>query len=110
MPFRNLANFDDIDDIDQLRDYYYRTVSETIQTKCSFLKRIGGKWKSSCGFLEDEKSICTDTLEYQIRDILSLRLCSKYLRSSIIKKILSLQFVSLLQFFKINLLYSKYLL
>ena len=68
MPFRNLANFDDIDDIDQLRDYYYRTVSETIQTKCSFLKRIGGKWKSSCGFLEDEKSICTDTLEYQTGD------------------------------------------
>ena len=39
---KNLRRFEEMDDIDQLRDYYYRTVSETIQTKCSFIKRIGG--------------------------------------------------------------------
>ena len=64
---KNLRNFEEIDQIDYLRDYYYRTVSETIQTKCSFIKRIGGHWKSKCGFLEDEKIACFDKFEHQVR-------------------------------------------
>jgi len=64
---KNLRRFEEMDDIDQLRDYYYRTVSETIQTKCSFIKRIGGHWKSKCGFLEDEKIACFDKFEHQVR-------------------------------------------
>ena len=64
---KNLKNFDDLDQIDDLRDHYYKTVSETFQTKCSFLKKIGGQWKSSCGHLEDEKTMCMDNLHYKVQ-------------------------------------------
>ena len=59
---KDLANFEKIDDINELRDFYYKTVTQTSQTSCTVLRRFGGRWLSPCGFLDGEKMVCMDSL------------------------------------------------
>lgn len=64
---KNLADFEPIDDPSLLRNEYYRIVSETQQTPCNVLKRIGGRWIKECGFLDGEKIVCMDNLYYDVK-------------------------------------------
>ena len=63
----NLKNYDYIHDVNLLRDTYYKTVSQTQQTSCTFLKRFSGRWIKECGFLDGEKIVCMDNLYEDVK-------------------------------------------
>ena len=63
---KNFAEFEPIDEINLLRNTYYKFVSETQQTACNIIKRIGGRWIKECGFLDGEKIVCMDNLHEDV--------------------------------------------
>ncbi len=64
---KNFAEFEPIEDVSKLRNEYYRMVSETQQTACNVIKRIGGRWIKECGFLDGEKIVCMDNLHEAVK-------------------------------------------
>ena len=50
------------DEIEPLRDFFYRMSAETFQGHCNIFKKLSGKWLPGCGFLDGEKLICMDGL------------------------------------------------
>jgi len=68
---KRLQNFRDFEPIHDnpslLRNTYYKMVSETQQTACNIIKRIGGSWIKDCGFLDGEKIICMDNLHEAVK-------------------------------------------
>jgi len=65
---KNFREFEPItDNPSLLRNEYYRMVSETQQTACNIIKRIGGRWLKECGFLDGEKIVCMDNLHEAVK-------------------------------------------
>jgi hypothetical protein len=51
----------------QIRNFYYKKVSNHLQTGCNVIKRIAGRWLPDCGFLDGEKFLCMDRLYEDVK-------------------------------------------
>ena len=47
----------------ELKNQFFKSINEPLQTPCKILKKIGGRWNDSpCGAIIGEKMICMDFL------------------------------------------------
>ena len=47
----------------ELKNQFFKSINEPLQTPCKILKKIGGRWNNSpCGAVIGEKMICMDFL------------------------------------------------
>ena len=46
----------------EIKDLFYQSLNEPVQSSCKILKKFGGQWDPSCGFIDGEKMICMDSI------------------------------------------------
>lgn len=51
----------------EIKDRFYRVLSQPLQSYCSVSKKIGGQWLSNCGFLDGDKFVCMDKMKESVQ-------------------------------------------